>query len=169
MISRERFFLFVLLLVGIGCGTPKVMVIDEIRDLDTLVVTASKEVDYEQVENDLPRYNPSYKRTNDLLHTKLELKFDWPKQQVFGIATLTATPLARPQKILQLDAKNFDLHSVKSINGVQPSRQIKDYFSSIRQGRILSNHNKSGHKERPSGIADGFRQSISLMSDVHRK
>ena len=62
IIYMQRYFLFALLVLSFGCNTPKTVVndtdIDEIRDLDTLVVTASREVDYEQIENDLPRYNP---------------------------------------------------------------------------------------------------------------
>ena len=29
-------------------------------------------------------YNPSEKRVNDLLHTKLEVSFDWPNRQLNG-------------------------------------------------------------------------------------
>jgi aminopeptidase N len=57
-------------------------------------------------------YNPSRTITNDLLHTKLEVSFDWNKQYVYGVATLTFKPYFYPQTILELDAKGMDIHSV---------------------------------------------------------
>jgi len=135
----KQFIWFTVLLIFFGCGTSKRVLmdsdIDEIRDLDTLVVTASREVDYEQIENDLPTYNPSYLRLNDLLHTKLELRFDWPNEQVIGTATITATPLSRPQRILQLDAKNFDFHSVKSVDGTEMNHEYVDNVLYINLGK----------------------------------
>lgn len=136
MIAKEEIFLVVLILLGIGCGTPKTLVIDEIRDLDTLVVTASREPDFDQIQNDLPRYNPSYNRTNDLLHTKLDLKFNWEKEQVLGVATLKLTPLARPQKILQLDAQNFDIHSIKTPSGTEMNYEYVDNIIHINLGKV---------------------------------
>ncbi|MGA0232728.1 MAG: M1 family metallopeptidase, partial [Saprospiraceae bacterium] len=79
--------------------------------LDTLVVSAPiyKEV---EVPNDLPVYRASATRKHDLLHTKLELSFDWEKQYVNGKAELTLRPFFYPTDQLVLDAKVFDIHSV---------------------------------------------------------
>ena len=57
-------------------------------------------------------YNPSRTIKNDLLHTKLEVSFDWKKQYVLGVATLTFKPYFYPQSTLQLDAKGMEIHSV---------------------------------------------------------
>ncbi len=57
-------------------------------------------------------YNPSRTLKNDLLHTKLEVSFDWEKQYVHGIATLSFKPYFYPQNTLELDAKGMDIHSV---------------------------------------------------------
>ena len=79
--------------------------------LDTLVVSAPiyKEV---EVPNDLPVYRASATRKHDLLHTKLELSFDWEKQYVNGKAELTLRPFFYATDQLVLDAKVFDIHSV---------------------------------------------------------
>jgi aminopeptidase N len=60
----------------------------------------------------LPRYNASSTFEHDLIHTKLELSFDWNKKRANGKATLTLRPWFYPTDKLTLDAKNFDIHSV---------------------------------------------------------
>jgi len=60
----------------------------------------------------LPRYNPSHTFEHDLVHTKLELSFDWEKKRVNGKATLTVRPWFYATDKLTLDAKNFDIHYV---------------------------------------------------------
>lgn len=57
----------------------------------------------------------SKRRLYDLLHTKLELSFDWKKQHVLGKATLLLRPYFYAQDSVTLDAKGFDIHSVKLI------------------------------------------------------
>ena len=87
--------------------------ITETRNLDTLVVTAPKPDRLKTVEEfKLPKYNPSYKRRNDLLHTKLDVRFDWAKQHVLGKATLTLRPHFYPVEVLRLDAKGFDINKI---------------------------------------------------------
>jgi aminopeptidase N len=68
-------------------------------------------------------YRPSAKRYFNLLHTKLDLRFDWEKEHVLGKAELRATPLFYAQKNWKLDAKNFDIHHVRSL----PDSTLLDY------------------------------------------
>jgi aminopeptidase N len=60
----------------------------------------------------LGTYNPSHTFEHDLLHTKIEISFDWAKKHANGKATLTLRPWFYPSKQLTLDAKNFDILSV---------------------------------------------------------
>ena len=111
-----------------SCGTTKpadAPVVVEMRQLDTMTVTPQANGVIEDVEEAYapppvpqtrPVYREAYKRTHDLLHTKLELKFDWAKEQVMGVATLRLTPLFNPQQMLTLDAKGFQFNSIK-MNG----------------------------------------------------
>lgn len=90
----------------------------EQRDLDTLEVSAPKVEAVETPEPveetyTLPPYNPTYTLRNDLIHTKLDLRFDWAKQQVIGKAQLKLKPYFYATRILELDAKGFDIHSLK--------------------------------------------------------
>jgi len=80
-------FIAVILLI-VGCKTQKIATEDVIfdggtieieeRDLDTLVVSADKPNNLKTPEEyKLPVYRGSYKLENDIIHTALDLKFDW--------------------------------------------------------------------------------------------
>jgi hypothetical protein len=119
------------LLFTAGCNTTKnataqteAPVVMEVRTLDTMTVSPETNgvIEYEaevEIPNDRPVYRPAYKRTFDLLHTKLDLAFDWEQEMVIGQATLKLTPLFRPAQVLELDAKNFDFKSIKLFNGTE--------------------------------------------------
>ena len=57
-------------------------------------------------------YRGSRERKFDLLHTSLDLKFDLDSQWVIGNASLTLRPYFFEQEILELDAKDFDIHEI---------------------------------------------------------
>jgi aminopeptidase N len=118
-----------LALIIAACNTPKEIVkanpspAEEVeqRILDTMVVSAPRydeseepeEEETEEISYELPNYNPSYRRVNDLIHTKLELKFDWEEESVIGQAFLTLAPLFYPTDSVVLDAKDFDISAIK--------------------------------------------------------
>lgn len=60
-------------------------------------------------------YQPSTKRVNDILHTVLDIRFNYEKQQVIGKATLTIKPYFYPTSVLDLDARNFTINRVALI------------------------------------------------------
>ncbi len=72
-------------------------------------------------------YNPSKKRINDLIHTKLDVKFDWQKMQLIGKATLTLKPFFYPTSTLVLDAKGFELLEVSLISGNDKKALVYTY------------------------------------------
>ncbi len=80
-------------------------------------------------KDDLPRvqpvYNASETRMNDLLHTKLEVSFDWQERQLFGKAALLLKPYARPVDSLILDAKAMDIHKVTIAEGTNNYPDVK--------------------------------------------
>ncbi|MCB9190078.1 MAG: M1 family peptidase [Flavobacteriales bacterium] len=61
-------------------------------------------------------YQAAYTRTFDLIHTSLDVRFDWEKQQLIGKAQLTLTPYFYDTDQLTLDAKGFELRSVSLKN-----------------------------------------------------
>jgi aminopeptidase N len=70
----------------------------------------------EVAETPIPDTLPLYRATptldNDIIHTKLDVKFDWKKQQLNGKAWITAKPYFYPTASITFDAKNFDISKV---------------------------------------------------------
>ncbi|HMQ46820.1 MAG TPA: M1 family metallopeptidase [Saprospiraceae bacterium] len=107
-------------LVLAACQSKKPLLTNDVQtefeQLDTLYVTAPQGKIPQEFDQDAPTepavYNPSHKRDHDLLHTSLELKFDWENEKVLGRAVLTLTPYFYPSNQLVLDAKGFEWKAV---------------------------------------------------------
>ncbi|MFC2175714.1 M1 family aminopeptidase [Bacteroidota bacterium] len=65
-------------------------------------------------------YRESNERFFDLIHTALDVRFNWEKQQMSGKAALTLKPYFYPSNKLVLDAKGFELKTV----GLKSEKQI---------------------------------------------
>ena len=90
----------------------------------------------EQVERE--HYNPSATILTDLIHTKLEVSFNWEKSELNGIATITASPYFYATDSLILDAKAMEIHSV-SVNGNKSDFVYNDgMFLRIKLDRMYS-------------------------------
>lgn len=66
------------------------------------------------------QYNPEQERQFDLLHTRLELTPDWKTQHIRGKATLTLKPWFYERDRVELDAKGFEIKSVKLLGAESP-------------------------------------------------
>jgi len=128
-ISQMRQIFVTFIILGLlSCSTSKNVLDDdevfiyEERFLDTMTVSAPR-VGSEN-EYALPKYNPSFKRVHDLIHTKLEIAFDWEQQHVLGKADLAFKTL-RETNALWLDAKGFDIHAIK-LNGKAVDKHFND-------------------------------------------
>ncbi|OQP64208.1 peptidase M1 [Niastella vici] len=62
-------------------------------------------------------YRESAPRINDLVHTKLDVKFDYSKSHMNGKAWITLAPHFYPTDSLTLDAKGMDIHKVAIVKG----------------------------------------------------
>ncbi|MEM6395403.1 MAG: M1 family aminopeptidase [Bacteroidota bacterium] len=118
---------FCTLLLLMACNTPKTVVVPEteLRQLDTIQVVAPSmepetEEEIAEPTYELPVYRASQSLNNDLIHTTLDLSFDWENEQVLGKATLTLQPTFRPQNAVTLDAKGFEFKEVRMANGHSP-------------------------------------------------
>lgn len=67
---------------------------------------------FESAEEPQPVYQPARTRAFDLLHTRLEVSFDWAKAQMPGKAWLKLKPYFYATKELVLDAKGFEMKRV---------------------------------------------------------
>jgi len=127
-------FLSVLLFLTSCVGTKTVVApAFEERQLDTLMVTAPKK----NQKYELPVYRATEERTHDLIHTDLDVKFDWSKQHLLGKASLKLKPYFYATDQLTLDAKGFDIHSVK-MNGMDLKYEYTGAKLIINLGRTLS-------------------------------
>ncbi len=61
-------------------------------------------------------YRSSATRSHDLLHTALDVRFDWANAWLLGKASLTLKPYFYPSRTLVLDAKGMDIHQVAMVN-----------------------------------------------------
>ncbi|MCL4815798.1 MAG: HEAT repeat domain-containing protein [Flavobacteriales bacterium] len=96
---------FALATIVFGCKTGKVpnSNTNHTISLDTFTVNAVPQ----------PKvYNASNTRIHDLLHTKLNVRFDWEKQYMHGQAWLELKPYFYSSSQLSLDAKGMDIHKV---------------------------------------------------------
>ncbi|MBD2767749.1 HEAT repeat domain-containing protein [Hymenobacter sp. BT664] len=65
-------------------------------------------------------YRASATKINDLVHTKLDVRFDYAKRYLYGKEWVTLKPHAYPTDSLRLDAKGMDIKTVALMNGNQP-------------------------------------------------
>ena len=91
--------------------------------LDSLIVIGKKGA--------IP-YRASITQTTDLVHTKLNVRFDFLKQYLYGTAYITLHPHFASTNKLVLDAKGMDIHSVALVNAdgsmLPLSYEYKDTF-----------------------------------------
>jgi aminopeptidase N len=70
-------------------------------------------------------YQASATRVTDIIHTRLDVRFDWAKAYMYGKATITAKPYFYPSSTVELDARGFDIAEVSLVKG--SNRQKLDY------------------------------------------
>lgn len=92
-------------------------------------------------EQDIPKtravYHASETILTDLIHTSLQVEFDWEKTQMKGIEFLTAKPHFYATDSLILDAKGMEINSV-SIGSMALRYTYKDDFLRINLGRTYT-------------------------------
>ena len=63
-------------------------------------------------------YRPARTKKSEIIYTRLDVQFDWVKQQVPASAVLKFKPHFYPQNTLELDAKGFDIKAVVMLDTV---------------------------------------------------
>ncbi len=125
-LEYHRFIMKILnrvLCVGIGiylfssCTSTKT--IPDQTTIETIEIEQPVEPTVEQIlVKQEPRiYRAEKTKYFDLVHTKLEVSFDWENRYLFGKATVQLKPHFYSRGKLTLDAKGFDLHKVQLVNG----------------------------------------------------
>ena len=118
------FFGLTLIFLACSCSTSKKAVVDNNAvsvDLDTIEIVASRENPYRATAT----------KEFDLVHTKLEVNFNYEKQQLNGKATITLKPHFYPQYALTLDAKQFDIREVALVQKDNSKKQVEFSYDSL--------------------------------------
>jgi len=82
-----------------------------------------------------PPYRASATKVNDLVHTKLDVRFDYARRYLYGKEWVTLKPHGYPTDSLRLDAKGMDIKAVALMNGDQP-QALKYTYSDAANLRI---------------------------------
>lgn len=111
MTMRKLYLAILTVSMLYGCGTSKNSntTVNE-NNLPNVEVAVEEEV--KAVIAERPVYHASTTVVTDLIHTKLEVSFDWPKSQMKGSATLTLSPRFYPTDSLILSAQAMEILSV---------------------------------------------------------
>ena len=72
-------------------------------------------------------YRASATKINDLVHTKLDVRFDYAKRHLLGKTWITLKPHAYSTDSLRLDAKGMDINAVALMSGTQQTPLKYDY------------------------------------------
>ncbi|RPD47978.1 M1 family peptidase [Hymenobacter sediminis] len=87
-----------------------------------------------------PAYRAEERKVNSLVHTKLDLRFDYAKRYAYGKAWLTLKPHSYPTDSLRLDVKGMDIKAVALVRGDTPlplKYQYNGWQLAIRLGRMV--------------------------------
>lgn len=110
MNNRSFLPLVVSLCLIMACSSAKKVTATAVAEpsinLDTIKVVANKAPEKKI-------YRGSNTLTNDIIHTTLEVSFDWQKSQMIGKATIQAKPYFYPTNMLYLNARGMEIKSVK--------------------------------------------------------
>src|SRR5215203_3257914 len=83
-----------------------------------LFLTLSAGAQIAPTQADVPKaYRATPEKTNDLVHTKLDARFDYSKSQLIGKAWITLKPHFYSTDSLLLDAKGMDIKQVAVVRG----------------------------------------------------
>jgi len=143
--------LFLSLLVLVSCSSLR-KTSEETLDFDSTLLEDSSIVENEPAEAIV--YRGSDPMMHDLIHTRLEVSFDWSKRELIGNAQITLKPHFYPQKMLYLDARGME---IKSVNLMQRS-------SSQELGFEYRNDSICITLDRMYNPRDTFKVSIDYIS-----
>lgn len=91
------------------------------------------------------KYRETYTRINDLVHTDLDIRFDYSKAYAFGKVTLTLQPHFYATDSLLLDAKGMEIHKVALVTGTT-KKELKYRYNgnelNIQLGRTFKGSEK---------------------------
>ena len=121
----------------------------EVTPTESVVVEAEPVAPIQMVEPEVVAdpgpYRAENTRYHDLIHTKLEVHFDWERQYLLGTALLELKPHFYSQDQLILDAKGFDIKSVQLVDGGKTATLNFDYDGQKLRIALDRTYNRNEH------------------------
>lgn len=112
-------------LVLVSCGTKTTTKAPDA----TTTEAAAVEVNEIETPKARPVYHASETVLTDLLHTRLDVRFDWSNSRLIGKATITAKPHFYASDLLILDAKGMEISTVRMGEKVLKFNYMDDILS----------------------------------------
>jgi aminopeptidase N len=107
------------------------------------VVSFGQNNDSAKIKEWVKIYRASSPKINDLVHTKLEVSFDFKKSQLYGKAWITLHPHFYSTDTLCLDAKHMNINEISLVNGGKQV-PLKYFYDSLNLRIILDKKYQSG-------------------------
>lgn len=130
-------------------------------NLDTLSTTVHK-------DPEVPIYRASATRATDIIHTKLEVSFDWNKQYLYGKATITAKPYFYSTAVLELDARGMDIKQVALVTNTGKKDLQYTYTADVLRINLDKTYSKTeeyvvfiDYTAKPAELKKGGSAAIS--------
>lgn len=117
---------------------------------------------------ELRLYRGEKTRHFQLIHTQLDVRFDWENQQLNGKASLMLKPYFYDQSELVLDAKDFDFHDITIVKGENQITPEYDYDGkklTISLGETYARDQKLYIKIDYTAKPNEGRDSLDLSND----
>ena len=111
--------------------------------LTTITIAKAQSADSINTDNLANTYRGSYPKINDLVHTKLDVKFDFTRSWMYGKAWITLKPHFYATDSLRLDAKGMDIKEVAIMKG-NSKTLLKYKYDSTQLFIILDKTYKGG-------------------------
>jgi len=118
------FQIFIGLILIQACSTSK--------SLEKPAYTTELDTVEVEPEAEIPIYQAAETRVNDLLHTKLEVSFDWDSSYMHGKAWLTLTPYFYPIDSLTLDAKGQRIEEVALVDELGKTTALQFAYDTMQ-------------------------------------
>ncbi|MCO5260129.1 MAG: M1 family peptidase [Crocinitomicaceae bacterium] len=157
-------YLLVALLFVVSCGTKKSNSTASNAPVSEIKSSSESLTEVDETPTVPEVYQASKTMLMDLIHTKLELKPDWEKAYLYGVATITAKPHFYSSDSLILDAKGMTINSVK-LNGKELKYNYADDKLKITLDKIYSRNDQYtvviDYVSRPNERETGGSAAIS--------
>jgi aminopeptidase N len=146
--------------------------------VDTTAWDGDYDYNWEPEVVGLPNYSPSKTRVIDITHTKLDVKFDYEKQYMYGKAYITLKPYFKPVTNIELDAKGFEVLGVFMMDKKNNTTPLQFEYVNLKKLKINLGREYKATEEvtlfinyvaRPNEIpADGadFAQKDAAIKDA---